>query len=141
VTRRCFVFALLCAAVLPGYSQVTSLSHFVSPLYPPLARQALVSGQAAFVVNVAKDGSVANISEQSSDQWTKHPLLTQGAKACVQEWKFQPAARERMVTVVVFYAFSGITRESNPVTTVRADFDDSVIRVYVVTDPAPAVHP
>jgi hypothetical protein len=138
---RCLILALLCAAIRPAYSQVASISHFVAPLYPPLARQALVSGQAAFVLNIAKDGSVATISEQSSDQWTKHPLLTQAAKGCVQEWKFQPATRERMVTVVVFYGFSGTTRESNPVTTVKADFADSVVRVYVLTDPAPAVHP
>ena len=59
----------------------------------------------------------------------------------MQEWKFKPASGERTVTVVLFYGFSGATRESNPVTTVKADFADSVVRVYVVTDPAPAVHP
>ena|SRR6516165_9816449 len=37
--------AMLCAAIAPAYSQVASISHFSSPSYPPLARQAGIAGQ------------------------------------------------------------------------------------------------
>lgn len=131
------VVLLAIGASSPLLAQLAQVSHFVSPSYPPLARQALISGQVTLTVNVDKDGLVTGASEAPS----AHPLLAQWAKECIGEWKFQSASRERKVTVVFYYGFSGTTRESDPKTTVKADFVGSSVRVFITTDPAPSVHP
>ncbi len=121
----------------PVRAQVAQIAHFVSPIYPPLARQAMISGQVTLRADLAEDGTITSILEESS----AHPLLAQHAKACVGEWKFQAGTHERRVSVVLYYGFSGTIRESNPVTTVKADFAGSTVRVYITTDPVPTVHP
>jgi len=114
--------------------QVAQISHFVSPQYPPLARQAMISGQVTIKATVGEDGSVKDVSELSS----AHPLLAQEAKLAIGEWKFHPGTAESKVTVVFYYGFSGNTRELNPKTTVKVDFEVGIIRVYITTDAFPA---
>jgi TonB family protein len=137
VTCRRLLIALLCAAVVPALPQVASISHFVAPSYPPLARQVGISGQARVALSVARNGSVANISEEAST----HAFLAEEVKRSVERWSFSSATRDRKVTVIVYFGFSGEPRDINPKTTVTADFDDSLVRVFVTTNPAPSVRP
>jgi len=97
----------------------------------------MIAGSVALRLTVDKDGAVTRISEESS----AHPMLSQGAKAAVAEWRFYAGSRERVVSALLYYGFSGTIRESNPVTTVKADFAGSTVSVYITTDPVPIVHP
>jgi TonB family protein len=139
--RRCPSLALLLCIAIPGCAQVAQIAHFVSPRYPPLARQALISGQVAVDLSVNTDGIVKKVEQRPTDRSSSHPLLVQWTKDSVSEWKFQPLDREAEVSVVFFYGFSGTTKESNPITTVKVDFHGPSILVFITTDPAPAVHP
>lgn len=131
------MLTLLCAVIAPGYSQVASVSHFSSPSYPPLARQAGIAGQATFAVRVTPEGKIAAVSETSA----AHPLLLEAGKRCIETWSFTSSTRERKVSVTIYFGFTGAPVETNPKTDVTADFSDSSVLVYVSTNPAPMVHP
>lgn len=129
-------FALLAALTCPGLAQFAPISHFVAPTYPPLARSAAMTGRADLTIRIAKDGSVT-IPEASGS----HEFFLEPAKRCVTQWKFFPGSTERTIHVIVYYGFSGNTRDVNPNTSVTADFISSTIAVYVVTDPPPQALP
>jgi TonB family protein len=131
------VTALMLGLSMPVFAQVALISHFVAPVYPALARQALISGQVGLRVALDSDGALLSVAAESSS----HPLLLEQAKASVSEWKFQSGARNRQVSVTIYFGFSGTVRDSNPITTVKADFAGSAVDVYVTTDPAPRVRP
>lgn len=130
---------VLCIALAsnPAHGQDVSLAHFVAPGYPALARQAMISGQVVLRLGVGADGKILEVRDEASS----HQLLTQEVKTTVREWEFQPRLRAYSVSVTVYFAFSGTTREYNPRTVVKADFAASTIRVYVTTDGVPTVRP
>jgi TonB family protein len=68
-----------------GQVQASNLIKKVVPLYPPLAKQAGISGTVRFTVVIGKDGSV--LSLQLVDG---HPLLAQSAQDAVQQWQYRP---------------------------------------------------
>jgi TonB family protein len=133
----CFALVFALGIARASLAQTARIAHFVAPSYPPLARQTMVSGQVTLVANIGKDGSVANTSPSSS----ANQMLLQEAQATVSEWKFEPSTAERMVTVVFYFGFSGATRETNPKTSIKADFSESSVRVFITTDGVPAEHP
>jgi TonB family protein len=135
--RAGIVLIFAAASATSTTVQPVQIERFVSPSYPPLARQALISGQVTLDVTVNNDGSVKKTSEDLS----AHPLLAQEAKACIAEWKFHAGSAERRTAVIFYYGFSGTTREINPRTTVTANFTEAAVRVYITTDPAPTEHP
>jgi TonB family protein len=149
VTYRRLIVALLCAGITPGFSQVALISHFSSPSYPPLARQAGIGGQVTLSVRVTAEGSVAAVSEaldrdvpmERRGATGGHPLLVEEAKRCIATWTFSGSTRERRVIVTIYFGFTGAPVDSNPKTTVTADFAESAVRVYVTTNPAPMVRP
>jgi TonB family protein len=55
------------------------------PVYPPLARQARVSGHVLFDVIINKDGTIQNIQLISG-----HPVLVPAAMEAVKQWVYQP---------------------------------------------------
>jgi len=57
----------------------------VTPVYPPLAKQARVQGTVSFEVAIAKDGTVQNIHLISGP-----PLLVQAAMQAVQQFVYKP---------------------------------------------------
>lgn len=61
----------------------------VEPEYPPLARQARISGGVRLRVVIDTTGSVKNLQVISG-----HPLMVPAALQAVKEWKFQPPASE-----------------------------------------------
>ena len=124
-------FLLVALAIWTSLPALAQVSHFVSPTYANLARQAGIFGQVELKVKVSKDGSILAVSGSPA-----HPLLAQEAKACVKEWKFQPGSEERTISVTFDYRFSDTMRD-NPRTLVQADFAQSGIHVVVTTDPPP----
>jgi TonB family protein len=129
--------ATLNVASIAVTAQVASVTHFVAPSYPPLARQAAISGQITFGVRLANNGHVTDLAEDDPGQ----PLLSEAAKAAVREWIFQASDRGRVISVTIYYAFSGKKTDTNPATKVSADFEGSTVHVYVTTDPPETVRP
>jgi periplasmic protein TonB len=57
----------------------------VNPVYPPLARQARISGTVILRAVISKDGSIENLSLVSG-----HPMLAPAAIDAVRQWKYRP---------------------------------------------------
>jgi protein TonB len=57
----------------------------VKPAYPPLAKQARISGAVILQAVIGKDGSVQNLRAVSG-----HPMLIQNALDAVRRWKYKP---------------------------------------------------
>ncbi|MFZ0320314.1 MAG: energy transducer TonB [Candidatus Sulfotelmatobacter sp.] len=57
----------------------------VQPNYPPLARQARISGTVVLRAVIGKDGSIENLQLVSG-----HPMLAPAAIEAVKQWKYKP---------------------------------------------------
>ena len=57
----------------------------VNPTYPPLARQARISGTVVLHAVISKDGSIENLTLVSG-----HPMLAPAAIDAVKQWKYKP---------------------------------------------------
>lgn len=57
----------------------------VQPIYPPLARQARISGEVVLQAVIGKDGSIRNLQTISG-----HPMLIQSAIDAVRQWRYKP---------------------------------------------------
>ena len=57
----------------------------VNPVYPPLARQARISGTVVLRAVISKDGSIENLQLISG-----HPMLAPAAIDAVKQWKYKP---------------------------------------------------
>ena len=68
-----------------GGVQANKLAIQSTPVYPPLAKQARVSGTVELSAVIGKDGHVMNLSVIKG-----HPLLVQSALDAVKDWVYQP---------------------------------------------------
>lgn len=68
-----------------GDVQAAKLIKRVIPMYPPLARQARVSGTVQLVGVIAKDGTIQQLQVASG-----HPLLVRAALDAVRQWIYRP---------------------------------------------------
>jgi protein TonB len=59
--------------------------RMVQPVYPPLAKQARISGSVVLQAVIGKDGSIENLRAVSG-----HPMLIQSAIDAVRQWKYKP---------------------------------------------------
>jgi protein TonB len=57
----------------------------VQPTYPPLAKQARISGSVVLQAVIGKDGTIQNLRAVSG-----HPMLIQSAIDAVRQWKYKP---------------------------------------------------
>ncbi len=57
----------------------------VQPVYPPLAKQARVSGTVRLNAVISRDGSIQDLQVVSG-----HPLLVQAALQAVRQWRYSP---------------------------------------------------
>lgn len=57
----------------------------VQPNYPPLARQARISGKVQIEAVIAKDGTIENLHVIAG-----HPMLVQSALEAVRQWRYKP---------------------------------------------------
>lgn len=65
--------------------QEAKLLRRVIPAYPPLAKQARVSGTVRLIGVIAKDGTMQQLQMVSG-----HPLLVQAALDAVRQWLYRP---------------------------------------------------
>ena len=68
-----------------GNVQAAKLVHQVRPVYPPLARQARISGVVRLEAVISRSGLIESLQVMSG-----HPLLTQAALDAVRQWVYQP---------------------------------------------------
>lgn len=68
-----------------GNVQAAKLVRQPKPVYPPLAKQARISGTVRFNAVIGKDGTIQNLTLVSG-----HPLLVQSAQDAVRQWVYQP---------------------------------------------------
>ncbi|PYT16099.1 MAG: energy transducer TonB [Acidobacteria bacterium] len=68
-----------------GDVQAAKLIRRVIPPYPPLARQARVSGTVRLIGVIAKDGTIRQLQVVSG-----HPLLVGAAVDAVRQWVYRP---------------------------------------------------
>lgn len=64
---------------------MAKLIHQVKPAYPPLARQARISGTVVLQAIIGRDGSIRDLQVLSG-----HPLLIPAAVDAVRQWLYQP---------------------------------------------------
>ncbi len=87
----------------------TRVVSMVKPTYPPLARQAHVSGDVSLRVVIDRKGHPKKVTVLSG-----HPLLAKSAADAVMQWRFLPVllnkrAIEYQDTVTITYALTGST--------------------------------
>ena len=82
-------------AALPELQPLTQ----VNPVYPPLARQAGISGTVILVAAVTPDGRVAEIMVASG-----HPLLIPAALEAVRQWTYPPQSVRTKTKVQIAFA-------------------------------------
>ena len=68
-----------------GQVQAANLIKKVTPVYPPLAKQARIQGVVRFTAIIGKDGTIQNLQLVSG-----HPLLVEAAKQAVSQWQYTP---------------------------------------------------
>jgi len=68
-----------------GNVQQARLINMIRPVYPPLAKQARISGTVRLHAIISKDGTVYQLEVVSG-----HPLLVQAALDAVRQWRYQP---------------------------------------------------
>jgi TonB family protein len=68
-----------------GNVQASNLIKKVTPLYPPLAKQAGIQGTVQFTALIGTDGSI-----QSLQLISGHPLLVASAQDAVKQWMYKP---------------------------------------------------
>jgi protein TonB len=71
--------------VVGGKVQEANLLKKVIPIYPPLARQARVSGTVELIGIIARDGTIQQLQVVSG-----HPLLIKSALDAVRQWVYRP---------------------------------------------------
>jgi protein TonB len=68
-----------------GNVQQAKLIRQPRPIYPPLAKQARISGVVRLNAIIGKDGTIQNLTVASG-----HPLLVPAAMEAVKQWVYQP---------------------------------------------------
>ncbi len=69
----------------------------VTPVYPPIAKQARIQGTVELQAVIAKDGTIANLALVSASS----PLLVQNAMDAVKQWVYAPTMLNGQPTQVV----------------------------------------
>ena len=77
------------------------LTNLIQPVYPPLARQAHITGDVDLILGIRQDGLVDSVSVVSG-----HPLLKQAALVSVQQSQFEcRKCTEALTTYRLAYTF------------------------------------
>ena len=74
--------------------------RFVAPPYPRTAKDARTMGSTISEINVAPDGSVADVRVVQA-----HPLFASQVRDALKQWRFKPSVKEDRVTVTVSFEF------------------------------------
>lgn len=100
-----------------GNVQATNLVKKVTPVYPPLAKQARVQGTVRFTVIIAKEGTIQNMQLVSG-----HPLLVPSATEAVRQWEYKPTLLNGNPVEVITQIDVNYTLAEEPTWAVNWDF-------------------
>ena len=81
------------SVTVSGSAQQAVPIRQVQPVYPPLARQARISGPVRLHVLIGSDGAVRDVTLLSGN-----PMLAPAAIEAVRQWRYQPTARNGVPT-------------------------------------------
>jgi protein TonB len=89
-----------------GNMESSNLIKKVTPLYPPLAKQARIQGTVRFTALIDREGNIADLQLVSG-----HPLLVPSAQDAVKQWQYRPTllngeAAEVVTQIDVNYTLS-----------------------------------
>ena len=78
----------------------------MTPVYPPLAKQARIQGTVRFTALISTEGNIINLQLVEG-----HPLLVQSAQQAVEQWQYKPTllngnAAEVITQIDVNYTLS-----------------------------------
>ena len=79
-----------------GGVQAAKLIFSPKPVYPPLARQARISGTVRLIALISPDGHIRNLRLM-----TGHPMLAPAALAAVSQWVYKPTLLNGMPVEVL----------------------------------------
>ncbi len=79
-----------------GDVQMAKLIRKVTPLYPPLAITARISGVVRLIGTIGKDGTIRNLQLVSG-----HPMLARAALEAVRQWVYKPTLLNGMPVEVI----------------------------------------
>ena len=99
-----------------GGVQVNNLIEKVTPAYPPLAKQARISGTVRFDAVISREGRIINLHLV-----TGHPLLVQSATEAVSQWVYRPTLLNGDPVEVITQIDVNFTLSDSPPAE-RADF-------------------
>ena len=100
-----------------GNVQSYNLVKKVTPVYPPLAKQARVQGTVRFSVIINKDGTIQNIQLVSG-----HPLLVPSATEAVRQWVYKPTLLNGNPVEVITQIDVNYTLSEQPPWTITSSF-------------------
>ena len=86
----------------PALASVPPLISKMDPLYPPLAKQARISGDVRLMVQIGTDGHVQQVQVISA-----HPLLAGSALEAVKQWVYAPIPAAGTIQVTVPFRIDG----------------------------------
>jgi len=92
-----------------GNVQAMNLIRKVTPVYPPLAKQARIQGVVRFTVTIGKDGTVQDVQLVSG-----HPLLVAVAQDAVWQWQYKPTLLNGQPVDVVTSVDVNFTLSADP---------------------------
>jgi TonB family protein len=101
--------------------------HVESLVYPPIARQAHMVGDASLIAHIGSDGSVSIPILKSG-----HPMFLRAAEDNLKKWKFQ-SGEEQEIEITYHFKF-GEHPASSGQTECAFDLPDSVT---ITSDPPP----
>lgn len=89
-----------------GNVESSNLIKKVTPLYPPVAKQARIQGTVRFTALIDREGNIADLQLISG-----HPLLVPSAQDAVKQWQYRPTllngeAAEVITQIDVNYTLS-----------------------------------
>jgi TonB family protein len=113
----------------------------VSPVYPPLARQARIQGTVILKVQITKSGDVEKIQLVSG-----HPMLAPAAIEAVKQWKYDPYLLsgepvEVLTNVAVNFTLAGTAPTAGVASNVSAGPAGGVASGVVSSNPGDQTSP
>lgn len=126
---RGLLIALLFLTVSPQ-TQLRLPVHIESLIYPPVARQARIHGDAVLSAHIGTDGSVSIPILKSG-----HPMLLRAAEDNLKKWKFQ-GGEEQEMEITYHFKFGETTLDNAP-TECSFDLPNSVTVLTHVDTPQP----
>ncbi len=132
LTFGCLIFSLVTLCF--GQSQgALCVRHIETPIYPPIARAAHVSGKITLTVTINADGTVKHVEATADNPAAQRaPILQQSAVENMKYWTFAkpPSAPYTPYTEVVVYDYeidpAPPVAGATPITKVTFDLPDRV---------------